>query len=165
MQNIRKLPVGIQTFEKLREGGYLYIDKTDFVYNLVHTGQVYFLSRPRRFGKSLLLSTFKAYFEGRKELFEGLKIAELEKENEELSAKLSAREGEKDFVASAIVSAEKEAAKILADAAAECEKMKSDTLASLKTERDNVTNLRMSLYQAMQSYKDKLDTISATDGQ
>lgn len=93
------------------------------------------------------------------------RIAELEKENEELSAKLSAREGEKDFVASAIVSAEKEAAKILADAAAECEKMKSDTLASLKTERDNVTNLRMSLYQAMQSYKAKLDTISATDGQ
>ena len=93
------------------------------------------------------------------------RIAELEKENEELSAKLSAREGEKDFVASAIVSTEKEAAKILADAAAECEKMKSDTLASLKTERDNVTNLRMSLYQAMQSYKDKLDTISATDGQ
>lgn len=93
------------------------------------------------------------------------RIAELEKENEELSAKLSAREGEKDFVASAIVSAEKEAAKILADAAAECEKMKSDTLASLKAERDNVTNLRMSLYQAMQSYKDKLDTISATDGQ
>lgn len=93
------------------------------------------------------------------------RIAELEKENEELSAKLSAHEGEKDFVASAIVSAEKEAAKILADAAAECEKMKSDTLASLKSERDNVTNLRMSLYQAMQSYKDKLDTISATDGQ
>lgn len=93
------------------------------------------------------------------------RIAELEKENEELSAKLSAHEGEKDFVASAIVSAEREAAKILADAAAECEKMKSDTLASLKAERDNVTNLRMSLYQAMQSYKDKLDTISATDGQ
>lgn len=93
------------------------------------------------------------------------RIAELEKENEKLSAKLSAHEGEKDFVASAIVSAEKEAAKILADAAAECEKMKSDTLASLKAERDNVTNLRMSLYQAMQSYKDKLDTISATDGQ
>lgn len=93
------------------------------------------------------------------------RIAELEKENQELSAKLSAHEGEKDFVASAIVSAEKEAAKILADAAAECEKMKSDTLASLKAERDNVTNLRMSLYQAMQSYKDKLDTISATDGQ
>lgn len=93
------------------------------------------------------------------------RIAELEKENEELSAKLSAHEGEKDFVASAIVSAEKEAAKILADAASECEKMKSDTLASLKAERDNVTNLRMSLYQAMQSYKDKLDTISATDGQ
>lgn len=93
------------------------------------------------------------------------RIAELEKENEELAAKLSAHEGEKDFVASAIVSAEKEAAKILADAASECEKMKADTLASLKAERDNVTNLRMSLYQAMQSYKDKLDTISATDGQ
>ncbi len=93
------------------------------------------------------------------------RIAELEKENNALSDKLSAHEGEKDFVASAIVSAEKEAAKILADAAAECEKMKADTLASLKEERDNVTTLRMSLYQAMQSYKDKLDTISATDGQ
>ena len=89
MQNIRKLPVGIQTFEKLREGGYLYIDKTDFVYKLVHTGQVYFLSRPRRFGKSLLLSTLKAYFEGRKELFEGLKIAELEKENPDAWQKIS----------------------------------------------------------------------------
>ena len=81
MQNIRKLPVGIQTFEDLRKNGYIYIDKTKFIYNLVHTGKVYFLSRPRRFGKSLLLSTLKAYFEGRKELFEGLKIAELEKEN------------------------------------------------------------------------------------
>ena len=93
------------------------------------------------------------------------RIAELEDENRALSQKLSAHEGEKDFVASAIVSAEKEAAKILADAASECEKMKADTLASLKAERDNVTTLRMSLYQAMQSYKDKLDTISATDGQ
>ena len=93
------------------------------------------------------------------------RIAEREKENEELSAKLSAHEGEKDFVASAIVSAEKEAAKILAAAAADCDKRKTDTLASIKAERDNVTNLRMSLYQAMQSYKDKLDTISATDGQ
>lgn len=81
MQNIRKLPIGIQSFEKLREGGYIYIDKTEFIYNLVHTGQIYFLSRPRRFGKSLFLSTLKAYFEGKKELFNGLKIEQLEKDN------------------------------------------------------------------------------------
>ena len=68
MQKIRKLPIGIQSFEKLRESGYIYIDKTEFIYSLVHTGQIYFLSRPRRFGKSLFLSTLKAYFEGKKEL-------------------------------------------------------------------------------------------------
>ena len=77
---MRKLPIGIQTFEKLREGGYLYVDKTAFVWKIASTETPYFLSRPRRFGKSLLLSTFEAYFEGRKELFEGLAIAELEKE-------------------------------------------------------------------------------------
>lgn len=81
MQNIRKLPIGIQSFEKLREGGYIYIDKTEFIYKLVHTGQIYFLSRPRRFGKSLFLSTLKAYFEGKKELFNGLKIEQFEKDN------------------------------------------------------------------------------------
>ena len=81
MQKIRKLPIGIQSFEKLREGGYIYIDKTEFIYSLVHTGQIYFLSRPRRFGKSLFLSTLKAYFEGKKELFSGLKIEQLEKDN------------------------------------------------------------------------------------
>ena len=81
MQNIRKLPIGIQSFEDLRANNYLYVDKTEFVYNLVHTGKVYFLSRPRRFGKSLFISTLKAYFEGKKELFSGLKIEELEKDN------------------------------------------------------------------------------------
>lgn len=77
---MRKLPIGIQTFEKLREGGYLYVDKTAFIWKIVSTETPYFLSRPRRFGKSLLLSTFEAYFEGKKELFEGLAIAGLEKE-------------------------------------------------------------------------------------
>ena len=77
---MRKLPIGIQTFEKLREGGYLYVDKTAFVWRIASTETPYFLSRPRRFGKSLLLSTFEAYFEGKKELFEGLAIAGLEKE-------------------------------------------------------------------------------------
>ena len=73
-------PIGIQNFEKIRKDGYFYIDKTALIYKLVKTGSYYFLSRPRRFGKSLLLSTFEAYFEGKKELFEGLTIAELEKE-------------------------------------------------------------------------------------
>ncbi len=78
--NIRKLPIGIQSFEKLRLGEYLYVDKTEFVYRLANEGTTYFLSRPRRFGKSLLLSTMKAYFEGKKHLFAGLKISELEKD-------------------------------------------------------------------------------------
>ncbi len=81
MQKIRKLPIGIQSFESLRRDDYIYIDKTEFVYSLVHSGKVYFLSRPRRFGKSLFLTTLKAYFEGKKELFKGLKIEELEKDN------------------------------------------------------------------------------------
>ena len=76
-----RYPVGIQTFEKIREDGYLYVDKTRYIYDLAHgSGSTYFLSRPRRFGKSLLLSTMQAYFEGRRELFEGLEIAELETE-------------------------------------------------------------------------------------
>ena len=79
----RKLPIGIQDFESIRKDGYLYVDKTEYIYELVHGGKPYFLSRPRRFGKSLLLSTLKAYFEGKKELFEGLKIIELEAENED----------------------------------------------------------------------------------
>ncbi|MDB8923164.1 AAA family ATPase, partial [Parabacteroides merdae] len=73
-------PIGIQNFESLRKDGYLYIDKTALIYQLATTGRYYFLSRPRRFGKSLLLSTLEAYFQGKKELFEGLAIGKLEKE-------------------------------------------------------------------------------------
>ena len=75
---LRKLPIGIQTFENIRREGYVYVDKTALIYRLVTTGKPYFLSRPRRFGKSLLLSTLESYFEGRRELFEGLAIADLE---------------------------------------------------------------------------------------
>lgn len=70
-----KYPVGIQTFKKIREGNYLYVDKTEYIYDLVIRGQFYFLSRPRRFGKSLLLSTVAALFRGERELFDGLYIA------------------------------------------------------------------------------------------
>ena len=73
-------PIGIQSFETIRKDGYVYVDKTEHIWRLATTGQCYFLSRPRRFGKSLLVSTMEAYFSGRKELFEGLKIAQLEKE-------------------------------------------------------------------------------------
>ena len=69
-----KYPIGIQTFETIREDGYVYVDKTALVYRLANEGQVYFLSRPRRFGKSLLLSTQKSYFLGQKELFKGMAI-------------------------------------------------------------------------------------------
>ena len=75
-----KYPIGIQTFDKVIEGGYTYIDKTALVYQLAHYAQNLFLSRPRRFGKSLFVSTFQAYFEGRKELFKGLAIEQLEQE-------------------------------------------------------------------------------------
>ena len=73
-------PVGIQNFESLRKDGYFYVDKTEQMYRLVTTGSYYFLSRPRRFGKSLLISTLEAYFQGKKELFEGLAVYGLEKE-------------------------------------------------------------------------------------
>ena len=75
---MRKLPIGIQTFDKLREGNFLYVDKTAMIYQIASTSTPYFLSRPRRFGKSLLLSTFEAYFQGRKDLFQGLAIEQLE---------------------------------------------------------------------------------------
>ena len=75
-----KYPIGIQTFEQIRKEGYVYVDKTDLVHRLVTEGKIYFLSRPRRFGKSLLLSTIRSYFEGRKDLFEGLAMERLEKE-------------------------------------------------------------------------------------
>jgi hypothetical protein len=80
MEALRKMPIGIQSFEDLRTTGNLYVDKTAYLYRLVTRGKPYFLSRPRRFGKSLFLSTLKAYFQGKKELFEGLAIAELEKD-------------------------------------------------------------------------------------
>ena len=73
-------PVGIQNFESLRKDGFFYVDKTALMYQLVTTGRYYFLSRPRRFGKSLLISTLEAYFQGKKELFDGLAVASLEKE-------------------------------------------------------------------------------------
>lgn len=73
-------PIGIQNFEKIREGGYVYVDKTALIHRMATTGTYYFLSRPRRFGKSLLVSTMEAYFKGKKELFEGLAIEQLEKD-------------------------------------------------------------------------------------
>lgn len=78
---MRKLPIGIQSFEKLITDGFLYVDKTDYVYQLAHMNVPYFLRRPRRFGKSLLLSTLRAYWEGKRELFTGLKIEKLESGN------------------------------------------------------------------------------------
>lgn len=80
MDAVQKLPIGIQDFEKLRKQGYLYVDKTRLVYKIVNEGSYYFLSRPRRFGKSLLISTIKAYFQGKKDLFKGLAIEQLEKD-------------------------------------------------------------------------------------
>lgn len=79
--NDRKLPVGIQSFEKIRKDGYLYVDKTDIIWQLANRNKTYnYLSRPRRFGKSVLVDTLEAYFLGKKELFEGLKIMQLETE-------------------------------------------------------------------------------------
>ncbi|HIT16740.1 MAG TPA: AAA family ATPase, partial [Candidatus Avimuribaculum pullicola] len=75
-----KYPIGIQSFEQLRKDGYVYVDKTALVHKLATTGKIYLLSRPRRFGKSLLVSTLKNYFLGRKELFKGLAIEQLETE-------------------------------------------------------------------------------------
>ena len=75
-----KYPIGIQSFDKIIEDGYVYVDKTALIYSLVKEGTIYFLSRPRRFGKSLLVSTLKNYFRGRKELFRGLAIDRLEKD-------------------------------------------------------------------------------------
>ncbi len=75
-----KYPIGIQNFESLRNDGYVYVDKTALIYRLVDEGRYYFLSRPRRFGKSLLISTLEAYLSGKKELFKGLAIEQLEKD-------------------------------------------------------------------------------------
>ena len=82
-ENKRTLPMSVQSFEKLRKKGCVYVDKTEYIYTLVHDVAQFFLSRPRRFGKSLLLSTMKAYWEGKKELFSGLAIEKLESENKD----------------------------------------------------------------------------------
>lgn len=80
MKEIRKYPVGMQTFSKIREGNYVYVDKTKYIVHMLENGSQYvFLSRPRRFGKSLFVSTLQAYYEGRKELFEGLALGDYEK--------------------------------------------------------------------------------------
>ena len=75
-----KYPIGVQSFEQIIQDGYVYVDKTAMIYDLVKKGKIYFLSRPRRFGKSLLMSTLENYFLGRKELFRGLAMDTLEKE-------------------------------------------------------------------------------------
>ena len=79
-QMMRKYPVGIQTFERIIREGFIYVDKTDLVWQMAHYATFVFMSRPRRFGKSLLTSTLESYFKGDREVFEGLKIMELEKE-------------------------------------------------------------------------------------
>ena len=75
-----KYPIGIQSFERIIEGGYVYVDKTELIYRLTHESSICFLSRPRRFGKSLLVSTLENYYQGRKELFRGLAMELLEKD-------------------------------------------------------------------------------------
>ena len=81
MAELKLYPVGIQTFEEIITRNLLYVDKTEYVYRMTHSGgKHFFLSRPRRFGKSLLVSTFKSYFQGKKELFKGLAIEKLENE-------------------------------------------------------------------------------------
>ena len=79
-KQLKRLPVGIQTFDNLIEGNYLYVDKTALIYQMTKLSKYVFLSRPRRFGKSLLVSTLRSYFEGRKDLFQGLAVEQLEQE-------------------------------------------------------------------------------------
>jgi len=80
MEETKRYPVGIQTFSNIIRGNYVYVDKTDLVWELAHYAKYIFMSRPRRFGKSLLTTTLESYFRGEKELFEGLKIMQFEKE-------------------------------------------------------------------------------------
>lgn len=80
LADIRKYPIGIQTFSEIIKNGYVYVDKTELVWQLAHYAKYIFLSRPRRFGKSLLTTTLDSYFRGEKELFEGLKIMDNELE-------------------------------------------------------------------------------------
>lgn len=92
-------PIGIQNFEKIRRDGYFYIDKTALVYQMVKTGSYFFLNRPRRFGKSLLVSTLEAYFEGKRELFEGLAIEKLEGSAEEALRQINEKNYAQPFTA------------------------------------------------------------------
>ena len=118
-------PIGIQNFEKIRKEGYLYIDKTALVYRLAKTGSYYFLSRPRRFGKSLLISTLEAYFQGKKELFEGLAMERLEKivsqidnnelEIDELAVKIKEANEIIAFCSDKLTKADREVQKLLSD--------------------------------------------------
>ena len=78
-KQLKRLPVGLQTFSEVIDLNCLYIDKTEYIWNMIHLSKYIFLSRPRRFGKSLLVSTLQAYFEGRKDLFKGLLIETVEK--------------------------------------------------------------------------------------
>ncbi|MEL3907279.1 MAG: AAA family ATPase, partial [Treponema sp.] len=78
MERTRRMPIGVQSFADLRDKGFIYVDKTAYIFRLINESKVHFLSRPRRFGKSLFLSTLKAYFLGQKELFKGLAIEGLE---------------------------------------------------------------------------------------
>ena len=80
MSETRVMPIGAQNFQALRENRFVYVDKTRYVYQLISQSRVYFLSRPRRFGKSLLLSTLEAYFSGKQELFKGLYLEQAELE-------------------------------------------------------------------------------------
>ena len=118
-------PIGIQNFEKIRKDGYLYIDKTALIYQLAKTGSYYFLSRPRRFGKSLLLSTLEAYFQGKRELFEGLAMERLEKivsqidnnelEIDELAVKIKEANEIIAFCSDKLTKADREVQKLLSD--------------------------------------------------
>lgn len=79
-ENYRRYPIGIQNFEQLRNMNCVYVDKTELIYKLANTNKAYFFNRPQRFGKSLLVSTLEAYFFGKKELFKGLAMEQLEKD-------------------------------------------------------------------------------------
>ena len=85
-KQLKRLPVGMQTFSEIRETNCLYIDKTEYIWRMKELSNYIFLSRPRRFGKSLLVSTIQAYFEGRQELFEGLAIGQLEKHPSQMNS-------------------------------------------------------------------------------
>ena len=87
MTNIRRLPIGVQSFEVMRNDGFVYVDKTEYVVKLAAESHVFFLSRPRRFGKSLFLSTLKAYFLGKKNLFKGLYIEDAEQKRAEIEGR------------------------------------------------------------------------------